>query len=56
MPKENETSKMKITNGDGQYLLKFLKINFIPVYYTFFTKNYYQASLNNTEFSEKTRI
>jgi hypothetical protein len=36
MPKENETSKIKITNGDDHYFLKLLKILFIPVNYTFF--------------------
>jgi hypothetical protein len=52
MPKENETSKMKITNGDDHYFLKILKFNFIPLNKTFFTKYYYPASLNNSKYSE----
>jgi hypothetical protein len=56
MPKENETSKKKFTNGDDHSFLKFLKTNFTPVNYTVFKKNYYQASLNNSKYSENTRI
>jgi hypothetical protein len=55
MPKENETSKMKITNGDDHCFLEFLKINFTPVNYTGFTKKYYQASLNNCKYSKNPR-
>jgi hypothetical protein len=52
MAKENETSKMKITNGDDHYFLIFLKTNFTQVNYTVLTKYYYQASLNNSKYSE----
>jgi hypothetical protein len=52
MPKENETSKMKFTNDDDHYFLKFLKINFITENNTFFSKYYYQTSLNNSKYSK----
>jgi hypothetical protein len=48
MPKENETPKMKFTNGDDHYFLKFLKINFITENYSFFSKFYYQATSNTS--------
>jgi hypothetical protein len=47
-PKENEVSKMKITNGEDHYFLKYFKINFTPVNFTFFLKYYHQASSNNS--------
>jgi hypothetical protein len=56
MSKQNKMSKVKITNGDDHNFLEFLKINFPPVNYTFFPKNFYQASSSNSKFSKNTKI
>jgi hypothetical protein len=48
MRKENETSKMEITNGDDHCLT-----NFTPVNYTVFKKYYYKASLITVSIQNK---